>query len=426
MKSSVRLGRRLREFERHLARNRRKAWPLSSIIGAAAGLLLMGWLFGVVFGKDEPTPQPTPLPSPTTPQPERTKTPLNDIDLAFNSAILADSDDEVEAEQKVENWEKFLTDYAQDDPATTHDDELRRAAAAKKAQWQQSATPLVVAQATATPSPTKTPTPQSTAAPSLPKEWTDPVTGMEFVLIPAGEFMMGTNCPEDDPFTEANEFENCARKDEHPAHRVVIKEPFYMGKYEVTQEEWVKVMGKNPSSFKSEKVGMDSRRHPVENISWNDAQEFLKKLNATVETHGRASLQFRLPSEAEWEYAARAGTSTAYSFGDDPAQLGAYAWYNDNFNNMTHPVGEKLPNPFGLYDMHGNVWEWCQDWYDERYYVNSPQENPQGPPSGKYRLLRGGSWNNEPLNVRSANRGRSEPVNQGDLVGFRLVFSRTQ
>ena len=411
----------MRELNRHLARNRGKAWSLPHIVGAAAALLLMGWLAGLAFDKNEPLPQPTPTPSPVasqqTPAP---KTSLNDIDFAFNSAILADADNTVEAEQKAANWEKFLTDYAQDDPATTHDDELRRAAAAKKAQWQQSSTPtptpLIVA--TATPSPTKTPTLTPTAAPSLSKEWTDPITGMEFVLIPAGEFLMGTNCPNDDPFTAANEFENCKWKDEHPAHRVVIKKPFYMGKYEVTQEEWVKVMGNNPANFKTEKVGMDSRRHPVESISWNDAQEFLKRLNARS-----SGVTFRLPSEAEWEYAARAGTSTAYSFGDDPAQLGAYAWYNDNSNDMTHPVGEKLPNPFGLFDVYGNVLEWVADQWHE-YYQDAPTDGSVWENGGNstYWMLRGGSWNGTYHHCRSAyHRDGAIPDYQGNNIGLRVV-----
>ena len=402
----------MRELKRHLAQNRGKAWSLPHIIGAAAGLLLMGWLLGIVFGKDDGEPLPLPAPTPAqsaTATPPPKNTPLSDIDFAFNSAMLADMDAEVEAEQKVENWEKFLTGYAQDDPATTHDDELRRAAAAKKAQWQQSATP----------------TPKPTAAPSLPKEWKDPVTGMEFVLIPAGEFIMGTNCPNDDPFTEANEFENCGWKDEHPAHRVVIKEPFYMGKYEVTQEEWYNVMGNNPSEFKSEKVGMNSRRHPVENISWNDAQEFVKRLNAQS-----SGVVFRLPSEAEWEYAARAGTSTEYSFGDDAARLGDYAWYYDNsyvwysgnYNYITHPVGEKLPNPFGLFDMHGNVWEWLADPWHENYN-GAPTDGSAWGTLGdeKAKVLRGGSWYVNRNYCRSASRYGLVPDFQNYYYGCRVV-----
>ena len=428
----------MREIERHLARNRGKAWSLPHIVGAAAALLLMGWLAGLAFNKNDPVPQPTPTPSPVTPQqPDVPKTSLNDIDFAFNSAILADADNTVEAEQKVANWEKFLTDYAQDDPATTHDDELRQVAEAKKAQWLQSAmptpTPLVVAQATATP--------KSTSAPSLPKEWKDPVTGMEFVLIPAGEFLMGTPCKmcdtlpkepprQDDPFTEADEAkpcveayqrdvkacQDCQERDEAPAHRVVISMPFYLGKYEVTQEEWYKIMGNNPSEFKSEKVGMNSRRHPVEMVSWNDAQEFLKRLNARS-----SGVTFRLPTEAEWEYAARAGTQTAYSFGDNPAQLGDYEWYDDNSHDMTHPVGEKLPNAFGLYDMHGNVWEWLTDSWHENYR-GAPTDGSAWEQGGdaEQRLLRGGSGNNPDIS-RSAYRVRDDPDYLSPYIGVRVV-----
>ncbi len=313
-----------------------------------------------------------------------------------------------------------------------------------------SASKTITLPATVTPTPKPTSKPTATPAPSLPKEWKDPVTGMEFVLIPAGEFLMGTPCNmcdalpkeppcQDDPFTDADEAKPCIEKyhaemkvcqdcqntDEAPAHRVVIKEPFYMGKYEVTQEEWYNVMETNPAQFKSEKVGMNSRRHPVENISWNDAQEFLKKLNAmtsSVETRGRASLQFRLPSEAEWEYAARAGTSTAYSFGNDPNQLGDYAWFDGNSNSMTHPVGEKLPNPFGLFDMHGNVWEWVADtWHDN--YTGAPNDGSiwGSLGDGKAKLLRGGSWYRNQNYCRSAYRSGNDPDNQFNNYGCRVV-----
>jgi len=162
---------------------------------------------------------------------------------------------------------------------------------------------------------------------------------MEFVLIPAG-----TDCiPKATP--------NCYEyESETPPQIVQIKEPFYMGKYEVTQKQWYAIMKTNPAYFNSEKIGSDTRNYPIESVSWDDAQEFIKKLN---EKEG-GSKKYRLPTEAEWEYAARAGSSTKWSFGDNENELENYAWYNKNSDNKTHPVGEKKPNGFGLFDMHGN------------------------------------------------------------------------
>jgi len=214
---------------------------------------------------------------------------------------------------------------------------------------------------------------------------------LEMVLIPAGEFKMGDD-------------------NAKPVHKVRITKPFYLGKYEVTQEQWQAVMGDNPSSFKGPK-------NPVVNGSWDDCQQFLVKLNAKVRTQGG---KFALPTEAQWEYACRAGSTTKYCFGDDEKQLGEYAW-NDNSGRKTHPVGEKKPNAFGLYDMHGNVWEWCQDWYGEEYYANSPADDPTGPDSGNDRVLRGGSWVNGPYLTRSANRFRIAPYNRSNVVGFRVA-----
>ncbi|MCD4780963.1 MAG: SUMF1/EgtB/PvdO family nonheme iron enzyme, partial [Candidatus Omnitrophica bacterium] len=161
--------------------------------------------------------------------------------------------------------------------------------------------------------------------------------GIKFVHIKNGEFMMGSKESED----------------EQPIHNVTIDRPFYFGIFPVTQREWKAIMGDNPSQFKGDDL-------PVENVSWNDVQEFIKKLNKKGNTH-----KYRLPSEAEWEYAARAGTTTRYSFGDDDSKLEEYAWYSENSGNKTHPVGKKGANPWGLYDVHGNIWEWVQDeWHD--------------------------------------------------------------
>jgi formylglycine-generating enzyme required for sulfatase activity len=210
---------------------------------------------------------------------------------------------------------------------------------------------------------------------------------LEMVLLPAGEFMMGS--PDDD---------NGAFLEEKPPHRVQISKPFSMGKYSVTQEQWEAVMGSNPSHFKGPK-------NPVENVSWDDCQQFLEKLNAKVGAQGG---KFVLPTEAQWEYACRAGSKTRYSFGDNEAELGEYAWYAANSGDKTHPVGGKKPNSWGLYDVHGNVWQWCADWYDEKYDANSaanePAKDPSGPATGLLRVARGGSWLSTTRRCRSADR----------------------
>ena len=212
---------------------------------------------------------------------------------------------------------------------------------------------------------------------------------LEMVLIPAGGFLMGS--PDSD---------KRGTPDETPQHWVRINKPFYMGKYPVTQEQWQAVMGNNPSHLKRPK-------NPVEMVSWDDCQVFLGKLNA--QTGGQGG-KFALPTEAQWEYACRAGSTTQYCFGDDEAQLGKYAWYSANSGNITtHPVGEKKPNAWGLYDMHGNVWEYCRDWYDEDYYVLSPADDPAGPPEGSDRVHRGGMWSNSPVGCRSAYRTYGPP-----------------
>mgnify|MGYP001180767772 CR=1 FL=1 len=237
--------------------------------------------------------------------------------------------------------------------------------------------------------------------------------GMEFVLIPAGTFQMGS-----DP----NDRE--AAPSERPRHRVTISKPFYLGKYEVTLAQWEAVMGSSPYTLPRSNPyyglpGMADRLRKPTNpatVSWNDAQAFIKRLNER-EGHNR----YRLPTEAEWEYAARAGTTTAYSFGDDAKQLGRYAWYGEDFRSgSTHPVGQKEPNPWGLHDIHGNVWEWVQDWYDERYYANSPSVDPQGPSSGSGRVVRGGSWHQTATSWRSAFRRQYDPDYRGISIGFRL------
>jgi len=221
---------------------------------------------------------------------------------------------------------------------------------------------------------------------------------MQFVSIPPGEFMMG---------------DTAGRSDEKPVHKVTITKPFYLGKYEVTQAQWQTVMGSNPSKFKSP-------TNPVEQVSWNDAQGFLGKLKATFSKKG---MLLGLPTEAEWEYACRAGTRTRYSFGNAAGLLGEYGWFNGNSGGKTHAFGQKRPNPLGLYDMHGSVWEWCSDWHANSFYAQSPSVDPVGPPTGSFRVVRGGAWRDRPTRCRSAKRGDSSPGPRFGLIGIRIALT---
>ncbi|WP_072143500.1 caspase, EACC1-associated type [Pseudanabaena sp. 'Roaring Creek'] len=225
---------------------------------------------------------------------------------------------------------------------------------------------------------------------------------LEMVYIPSGKFTMGS------PLKEKE-----SRDNERPQIKDVNVSTFYMGKYEVTQAQWQAIMGNNPSNFK------DNLQNPVEQVSWDDVQEFCKKLSQ------KAGREFRLPSEAEWEYACRAGTTTAYSFGNNASLLGEYAWYGANSGSKTHPVGQKKPNPWGLYDMNGNVWEWCQDSY-EKYGGESDLVRKTGKAIAKendnrYHVLRGGSWSYIARNCRSAFRDFNNARIQNSFIGFRVV-----
>ena len=223
---------------------------------------------------------------------------------------------------------------------------------------------------------------------------------LELVLVPAGRFKMGS--PTDEK----------GRDDNETLHWVAITRPFYIGKYKMTQEQWEKVMGANPSNFKGAK-------NPVENVSWDGCQGFLKKLNGMGVEEG----QFRLPTEAQWEWACRAGTRTRFCSGDADESLPDYAWFDANSGNTTHPVGEKKPNAWGLFDMHGNTWEWCGDWYGESGGGWVPQHDPAGPATGSDRVLRGGSWNHSPGRCRSAFRHRVNSAYwNGGGVDLRVVL----
>ena len=199
-----------------------------------------------------------------------------------------------------------------------------------------------------------------------------------------------------------------ADSDESPVHDVTLSS-YYIGETEVTQELWEAVMGSNPSYF-------SGSQKPVENVSWNDCQEFITKLNELTGEN------FRLPTEAEWEYAARGGNkSKGYKYSGSNT-IGNVAWYDDNSSSTTHDVKTKQANELGIYDMSGNVWEWCQDWYSSTYYSSSPSNNPTGPTSGSDRVLRGGSWYDYSGSCRVSNRGSSIPGGVGGDCGFRLIL----
>ena len=227
--------------------------------------------------------------------------------------------------------------------------------------------------------------------------------GQEFKLIPAGTFTMGS--PSDEPGRDGDETQ----------HQVTLTQPFYMQTTEVTQREWEKVMASNSSTNSL------CPFCPVEQVSWDDVQKFIAKMNALGEGI------YGLPTEAQWEYAARAGSTTAFyngaitetGDGYDP-NLDAIGWYTYNSDSETHPVAQKTPNVWGLYDMSGNVFEWCQDWYGS--YGSAPVSDPTGPVSGSYRVFRGGSWNGDARYCRSAFRSGSSPGNRYHGIGFRLTI----
>ncbi len=203
---------------------------------------------------------------------------------------------------------------------------------------------------------------------------------------------------------------------EKRTHSVTLTQPFYMGKYTVTQAQYEAVIGKKPSYVKGAKL-------PVETVSWNDATEFCNKLNTGSSAKIPKGMEVRLPTEAQWEYACRAGTQTHYYSGNLESDLDAVAWYSANSGGQTHPVGEKKANAFGLYDMHGNVCQWCQDWYSSDDDRGSLTRDPQGPATGTVRALHGSSWNDHPRECRSALRNYFIPETRYILYGFRIVMN---
>ena len=240
-----------------------------------------------------------------------------------------------------------------------------------------------------------------------PKEITNSI-GMKLVLIPKGTFMMGS--PESEERRDKNETQ----------HEVTINKDYYLGVYEITQAQYEKVIGKNPSRFQGAEVGNENADLPVENVSWDDAVAFCKKLSELPEEK-KAGRVYRLPTEAQWEYACRAGSRTAYSFDDEEGLLPEYGWFKRNSSGRTHTVGLLDPNAWGVYDMHGNVWEWCSDRYGK--YPKGAVSDPTGPEEGSRRVIRGGSRLYEAAICRSARRDRLPPSDRFDDLGFRIALS---
>lgn len=220
--------------------------------------------------------------------------------------------------------------------------------------------------------------------------------GIRFRRIPGGAFQMGSAT---------------GQKDERPAHEVEITEPFYIGIHEVTQLQWEILMNRNPSRFRG-------AHRPVDSVSWRRARVFIERLNQREETD-----LYRLPTEAEWEYAVRGGSETRFHFGEARDSLGVHAWYGFNSDRRTHQVGRKRRNPFGLYDVYGNVWEWIRDSYDPQFYERSGRVNPVNSGGGLLapRVIRGGGWFAVVSDLRSANRGWARPGARDPQLGFRIV-----
>jgi len=284
------------------------------------------------------------------------------------------------AADKALAWQRFIEAYGEDDTFSTEDEALRQQARKQLEYWRNYQPPV-------------------TPATQAPREYVPGrtgevagVPGLQMVPIPSGSFMMGS--------------ENGANT-EQPVHRVTVSS-FEMSATEITQAQWRAVMGYNFSYFKGDHL-------PVEMMSWDDAMRFCRRISE------KTGQRYDLPTEAEWEYACRAGTTTTYYTGDTEKDLDRAGWYRNNSGNSTHPVGQKTANAFGLYDMHGNVWEWCQDRYGDNYYSKRSSQNPTGPGSGSARVIRGGGWNISAPFCRSASRSNDYPYSGYDDVGFRVV-----
>ncbi|MCC5877045.1 MAG: SUMF1/EgtB/PvdO family nonheme iron enzyme, partial [Candidatus Sumerlaeia bacterium] len=336
---------------------------------------------------------------------------LDAAQAAFEMVSGLEETDVLNHTRKADAWAAYIQE---------HEDAGHRLAHAREREryWREWTAPTPTP--TASPSPTPSPTPAGPAV-SRPgtrdgERATITVNGVEFAFrwIPPGNFTMGS------PSNESGRF-----NDEGPQTRVTFSRGFWMGETPVTQAQWKAVMGSDPENL----TFPGNPNNPVERVSWNDIMgsqsgnrptpqsgSFMARLNAA------SGLSFTLPTEAQWEYACRAGTTTRYFFGDNENQLGQYAWFGGNSNSRTQPVKQKQPNPWGLYDMHGNVWEWCLDWFSDKLPGGNVTD-PVGPSSGSGRVVRGGSWINSALYCRSAIRFRDTPSNRNFSSGFRLALA---
>ncbi len=302
---------------------------------------------------------------------------------SFDKAKKIDESSYLSKDQKIKAWQSFLNDFKSTGYQTNYAEERIN-------HWN-------IYKAEDTPTPQPPPTYVSSQTQKEQTETFDLGNGvkLEMVYIRGGSFQMGSNNGD---------------SDEKPVHTVSLAD-FWMGKYEVTQGQWQAIMGNNPSGFKGSNL-------PVERVSWNDCKEFIGKLNS------KTGKNFNLPSEAQWEYACRAGSTTRFCFGDSDSGLGDYAWYTSNSGNKTHPVGRKKPNTWGLYDIHGNVWEWCEDWHHDSYGGAPADGSAWLSPASSLRVLRGGAWCFGTVNCRSADRGWSIPSGSGNDLGFRVIKSK--
>ena len=314
-----------------------------------------------------------------------------EIEASENSLLAELSEAEASRDAAV-----VLVEAAKETLATAIRERNALSLRAKQLEAVAAAASVAPPQSPASAAPAKDPRQQQRAT-GLPVEITNSI-GMKFVVIPAGTFSMGS----------AN-----GDYDERPVHQVTISKPFYLSAYEVTNADGIAVKRFVSSKWKGDTL-------PIESVTWEEAEAFCSSLSA-LPAERAAGRVYRLPTEAEWEYACRAGTTTAYSFGDDESLLGDFAWFGANAGGSTHPVGQKKPNGWGLYDMQGNVWEWCSDRYGD--YAAAAATDPQGPAQGSYRVLRGCSWDSSARRCRSADRFRFDPSHRYSYHGFRLALS---